>query len=120
MQLVPVLMSMQRSVLFAAVGSVLLLTGCSQFQQGFKEGMNQSDYTDAMKTNFMAQCSAEAVKNVSAEVARKYCECAFDRISSTIPVDEWTKLDAGETVREETSTALKVAVTQCGGSAANL
>jgi hypothetical protein len=111
---------MKRPVLFAAVGGVLLLTGCSQFQQGFREGANQAGYTEAMKANFMAQCSAEAVKKVSPEVARKYCECAYERISSTIPVDEWTKLDSGETVRAETTTALKVAITQCGGSAANL
>lgn len=73
-----------------------------------------------MKTNFMAQCSAEAMKKVSPDEARKYCECAYGRISSTIPVDEWTKLDSGEDVRPETTTALKVAITQCGGRGANL
>jgi hypothetical protein len=57
---------------------------------------------------------------VGADAARKYCDCAFDRISSTIPLDQFVKLDSGEPVRDETTTALKVAVTQCGGSASKL
>lgn len=95
-------------------------SGCSEFKKGWDEGVNQSDYTDSMKANYLASCNAEAVKNVSAEQARTYCECTFERISSTIPVDEWVKFDTGEPVQPETSSSLKVAIAQCGGNPAVL
>ena len=111
---------MKLGSLTALTSTLLLLGGCSAFQEGFREGMNQADYTDAIKANFMSQCTADATQRVGADAARKYCDCAFDRISSTIPLDQFVKLDSGEPVRDETTSALKVAVTQCGGSANNL
>lgn len=99
---------------------VLLASGCSEFKKGWDEGINQADYTDSMKANYLATCSAEAVKNVSAEQARTYCECTFERVSSTIPVAEWVRLDSGDPVQPETTSSLKVAIAQCGGNPAAL
>lgn len=45
-----------------ATGSLALVSGCSSFMQGFKEGWNQSKYTEAMKTTFMVNCTPEAEK----------------------------------------------------------
>lgn len=106
--------------LVAILGSVMLIAGCSAFKEGFKQGLNQSGYSDEMKKNYMQACVAAAAQGLTEDKARTYCECTFDKASSTIPVDEWVKFDSGETIKEETRTSLKVAIAQCGGDASSL
>ena len=93
-----------------------LLASCGVVQEGIQEGINSSDYTEEMKSTFIAGCQPEAEKKVGTESARKYCECTFDRISATIPVEEYAKLDSGEQMSPEADASLKVLVTQCGGN----
>jgi len=88
--------------------------------EAFNEGANQADYTETMKAAYTKSCVTEAEKNVTPDEARKYCECTFEKISLTVPVGEWVKFDNSEAVKEETTTALKVAITQCGGNGGNL
>ena len=73
-----------------------------------------------MKTNFIAGCQQAAAQERDAATAKNYCECTFDRISSTIPVEEYTKLDMGKEMSTEAKASLNVAVTQCGGDASAL
>ena len=102
------------------LGTAATLTSCAQFKQGWDEGMNQANYTDQMKTGFVSACIQSAEKNLTQERAKSYCECSYDRISSTVPVDEFVKFDSGETISDQTRTALKVAIAQCGGEASRL
>jgi hypothetical protein len=97
-----------------------LLSSCSAVQEGVKEGINSADYTEAMKASFMSGCQQAAEKERDAATAKKYCECTFERVSSTIPVEEYTKLDMGQEMSPEAKLSLNVAVTQCGGKASNL
>jgi hypothetical protein len=99
---------------------VPLVSSCNAFQEGFEEGLNSADYTEEMKTSFIAGCQQAAEKERDVTSARNYCECTFDRISSTIPVEEYTKLDMGQEMSAEAKEKLNVAVTQCGGSASAL
>lgn len=108
-------MTMKNVGLIAIIGSLALMTGCSAFKEGFKQGLNQSGYNEEMKKNYMQACVAAAVNGLTEDKARSYCECTFDKVSSTIPVDEWVKFDSGETIKEETRTSLRVAVSECGG-----
>jgi len=96
------------------------LASCGVVQEGIQEGINSADYTEALKANFMAGCQQEAEKARDAETSRKYCECTFERISATIPVEEYTKLDSGEQMSPDANARLNIAVTQCGGNASNL
>ncbi|MFM7313688.1 MAG: hypothetical protein ACKO0M_11060 [Cyanobium sp.] len=110
-----------RAVMIAtAVACLIPTAGCSEFKRGFEEGLNQGNYTEAMKTKFIDACNAEAIKNVTPEQARKYCDCTYDRVSSTVPVAEFVKFDTGETISDAARTSLRVAVAQCGGNANQL
>lgn len=116
---------MKRKLVLIATGlvataSLAIVSGCSSFMQGFKEGWNQSKYTEAMKTTFMVNCTPEAEKNVSADEARTYCECVFERVSSTIPVAEYARVDSGQPARDETTAAFRAAVSECGGNPDNI
>lgn len=111
---------MKKAFVAIAISSLTLTTGCAAFNEGIKEGINQGDYTDEMKANYNQTCVAAAIKFQSSEEAKKYCECTFDRISSTVPVDEFVKLDTGDTVKNETTSSFKVAVAQCGGDASKI
>ena len=104
----------------AALLVVPLVSSCNAFQEGVEEGLNSADYTEEMKTGFLAGCQQAAEKERDATTARNYCECTFDRISSTIPVEEYTKLDMGQEMSAEAKEKLNVAVTQCGGNANSL
>ena len=107
---------MKTVFLITAITGLALTTGCSVMSEAFNEGVNQADYTEAMKASYTKNCGTEAEKNATPDEARKYCECTFERISSTVPVGEFVKFDNGEAVKEETTTAFKVAITQCGGN----
>ena len=97
-----------------------ILSSCSEVKEGFQEGLNSADYTDAMKVKFMAGCQPAAEKERDTETARKYCECTFDRVSSTIPIEDYTKLEIGQEMSPEANASLAVAITQCGGNPSNL
>ena len=111
---------MKNVSLVAILGSLMLIAGCSAFKEGFKQGLNQSGYSDEMKKNYMQACVSAVAKDSTEDEARTYCECIFDKASSTIPVDEWVKFDSGEKIKEETRKSLKVAFSQCGGDASSL
>lgn len=99
----------------------IALGACSAFQEGFKKGYNSADYTDAMREAFTSACTEGAAEKLGDQkAAAKYCECTFEKISETIPVEEYVKYDLGKDVKEETRTQFNVAVTQCGGDASKI
>ena len=77
-------------------------------------------YTDEIKENFLAACIPAANRNLSKNQAINYCQCNWEDISITIPIEDFLKLDRGEAMSPSSNSKLKKLVTKCGGRANDL
>ena len=68
----------------------------------------------------MISCIRAATKQIGNDRANKYCKCTWEGISATIPFEEFIKLGSDQAMSPNATTALRTAVTECGGSAQKL
>ena len=74
-------------------------------------------YSDEMKGNFLSACVPAANGNMSKNEAIKYCQCTWEGVSTTIPIEDFLKLDREEAMSPNSNVILKKLVTKCGGRA---
>ena len=101
-------MTMQRLALCigSSLTASLLLFGSSSKAAGYDEDI---------KNNFMAGCMQAALSNkASHDYSSKYCNCAWEGTTNTIPWEVFEKFDRGEINIKEAGLN-QIAIT-CGGN----
>ena len=79
-----------------------------------------AEYSKEIKENFLSACIPAANKNLSKNQAITYCQCTWEDISKTIPIEDFVKLERGEAMSPNSNSTLKKLVTKCGGRANDL
>ena len=75
-----------------------------------------AEYSNEIKENFTASCIETKPKSLSKKQAIKYCQCGWEGISTTIPIEDFLKLDRGEAMSPSSNIILRELVVKCGES----
>ena len=84
------------------------------------EAGGSAEYTNEMKENFSTACFEATPRSMSKNQAIKYCQCSWKGVSTTIPIEDFLKLDRGEAMSPSSNLILRELVAKCGGRANDL
>ena len=79
------------------------------------EAGGSAEYTNEMKENFSTACFEATPRSMSKSQAIKYCQCSWKGVSTTIPIEDFLKLDRGEAMSPSSNLILRELVAKCGG-----
>ena len=75
-----------------------------------------AEYSNEIKENFIAGCIEETPKKLSKNEAIKYCQCGWEGVSTTIPIEDFLKFERGEAMSPSSNIILRELVVKCGES----
>ena len=84
------------------------------------EAGGPAEYSNEMKESFSTNCFEATPRSMSKNQAIKYCQCSWEGISTTIPTEDFLKLDRGEAMSPSSNLILRELVAKCGGRANDL
>jgi len=79
-----------------------------------------AEYSNEIKENFTAGCIEATPRKLSKNQAIKYCQCTWEGVSTTIPIEDFLKFERGEAMSPSSNLVLRELVAKCGGRANDL
>ena len=79
-----------------------------------------AEYSNEIKENFTASCIETTPKSLSKKQAIKYCQCGWEGVSTTIPIEDFLKFERDEAMSPNSDLILRELVAKCGGRANDL
>ena len=84
------------------------------------EAGRSAEYSNEMKESFSTNCFEATPRSMSKNQAIKYCQCSWEGISTTIPIEDFLELDRGEAMSPSSNLIFRELVAKCGGRANDL
>ncbi len=79
-----------------------------------------AEYSNEIKESFSTACFEATPRSMSKNQAIKYCQCTWEGISTTIPIEDFLKFERDEAMSPNSDLILRELVAKCGGRANDL
>ena len=79
-----------------------------------------AEYSNEIKENFTEGCIEATPRKLSKNQAIKYCQCTWEGVSTSIPIEDFLKFERGEAMSPSSNFILRELVAKCGGRANDL